>query len=137
MRPAFLLHPKPEGYVEGTYATPEVMREWVLSMPEDLQLEFFDEVAKRVDLGVTCFQMDHEGRLEYAERHLHEMSAKIMAMRQKYDPAYQGETMTEPDQTQDTPDTVETHEQVVEGADGSVTHTLDTTESVDTGSDDE
>lgn len=38
----------------------------------------------------------------------------------------QGEFMSEPTPEQTTPDAVTTHEEVQQGADGSVTHTLDT-----------
>jgi hypothetical protein len=39
--------------------------------------------------------------------------------------------MTEPDQTEQTPDSVSTHEEVTESPEGEVTHTLDTEVSAD------
>lgn len=63
--------PKPDDYVEATYATPDQMRRWVGSMPDHLQEAYFTEVRQQLDRANACWERDHEGRLEdCAERHV-------------------------------------------------------------------
>lgn len=61
-------HPRPEGYVEGTMMTPAQAREWVLSMPEDMQLEFFEAALEAQSAFLHCTLTDHEGQISQLHR---------------------------------------------------------------------
>lgn len=74
---SFRHHPRPADVREGVVTTADQLRRWVLSMPEHLQEQFFEDVLAVRAEASKCFEANHERAIEHQTADLARLHERI------------------------------------------------------------